>query len=134
MNKRDTILAVAAVIIVAVAGYYYVTHKDTKAKMPTVITANCACLSCKQHVRLQPRLTEPVPYKCTHCGKQAVYPLFQCRQCQSRFVPTLVRHADVELPAMPVVPACPSCGSTNVGSYAGEETLATQDMILPEWP
>ena len=133
MTKRDTILTVTAVGFIAVAGYYYAAHSKTTARMPTVIHANCACLACRQHVQLQPRLTEPVPYVCPLCNQQAVYPLFKCRHCGKRFVPNLVRR-EGELPGMPVVPVCPSCGGADVGGYTGEEILATEEMILPEWP
>ena len=117
-----------------VAIVYTVTRPNVGAKIPREISANCACLACRQHVRITAKIVDPLPYECPECGEQAAYPLLVCRDCGKHFVPNLVKHEDEELPGMPVVPSCTACGSQNVGGYAGTETIASDKLILPRWP
>jgi len=131
MDRRNLILGALAVILILIAVVYYTRSPSARAPIPREVQANCACLACRQHVRVEAKVVDPPPYACPLCSERAAYPLFVCRDCGKYFVPNLVASADQELPAMPVMPSCPSCGSTNVGGYIGDETIAAEELILP---
>ena len=110
MDRRNLILGALAGVLLLIAIVYYATRPSAKARIPTEIRANCACLACRQHVRVEAKVVDPVPYECPECGERAAYPLF------------------------PIMPSCAACGSRNVGAYAGDETIAADELILPPWP
>jgi DNA-directed RNA polymerase subunit RPC12/RpoP len=134
MGQRKLILAGVAAVLIVVAVVYTVARPSISADLPTEIKPSCACLACRQHVRIAVKVTAPKPYECPSCGERAAYPLFVCRECGKYFVPDLVHHGDSELPSLPVVPACPACGSTRVGNYTGSETIPPEELVLPPWP
>jgi len=138
MNRRNLILGSVAALLIAVAVVYTLTRPKVGADLPREISANCACLACKQPVQIVARTKEPRPYTCPKCGQRAVYPLYQCHACGKVFVPNLVTYEDEEFPeqypAIPVVPSCSTCGSTNVGAYIGQEPVAADQLVLPPWP
>ena len=140
MKRKNLILGAVAAVIFLVAVVYYVTHSGAGAEIPKTIKANCACLVCRQAVRIEAALTQPQPYECPECGERAVYPVLICRDCGKYFVPNLERRPPVEgieeerLPKMPIMPSCPACGSRNVGSYIGDEPIPEDELVLPEWP
>ena len=134
MDRRNLILGALAGVLLLIAIVYYATRPSAKGRIPREIRANCACLACRQHVRLEAKVVDPLPYECPECGERAAYPLFLCRDCGKYFVPNLERRGDRELPALPIMPSCAACGSRNVGAYAGDETIAADELILPPWP
>ena len=140
MNRKNLILGATAVVIFLVAVVYYASRPGAGADIPKTIKANCACLACRQAVRVEAALTQPKPYECPECGERAVYPVLICRDCGKYFVPNLERRAPVEgieqenFPRMPIMPSCTACGSTNVGGYTGQEEIPSDELLLPEWP
>ncbi len=135
MDRRNLILGAIAGILILVAIVYAITRPGVGADLPREIkAAHCACLACRQHVRVTAKVTDPRPYECPECGERAAYPLLRCRDCGAYFVPNLVRREDRELPSMPVMPTCLKCRSTNVGGYIGDEAIPSDELILPAWP
>ena len=135
MNRRDAILLGVAVVAGGAGVIYYATRSKAGAEIPKEIKVNCACLACRQHVRLVAGLTEPRPYVCPECGERAAYPLLECFKCGKHFVPNLERREGMDLPSMPVVPSCPACGSSQVGAYREQEgVLTSEELLLPSWP
>ena len=142
MDKKNLIMGGAAAIIFLVAIIYYVSRPGAEAPLPSAVKANCACLACRQAVFVKASLSDLQPYKCPECGERAVYPVLVCRDCGKLFVPNLERRGGGEvegieeenLPQVPIVPSCISCGSTNVGSYLGDEEIPSEDLLLPDWP
>jgi hypothetical protein len=134
MNPRNLVLGGIAGVLIVVAIVYYVSRPSVRAELPKELRLNCACLACRQHVRVTVGITDPRPYECPECGERAAYPLFVCRDCGAYFVPNLVHYEDREFPSMPVVPACLKCGSTKVGAYIGAETIPPDQLVLPRWP
>lgn len=134
MDRRNLILGGVAGVLILVAILYTVTRPSVGAKIPQEIRPNCACLACRQHVRITAKLTDPRPFACPECRERAAYPLLICYDCGRHFVPRLIRHADSELPSMPMVPSCLACGSMNVGGYTGSEMIPADELVLPPWP
>jgi hypothetical protein len=134
MDRRNVILGGIAGVLILAAIVYTVTRPKVSADLPTEVKVNCACLACRQHVRVTAKVTDPCPYKCPECGERAAYPLFVCRDCGAYFVPNLVPREDREWPSMPVVPSCLKCGSANVGGYIGDEMIPSDKLVLPKWP
>jgi DNA-directed RNA polymerase subunit RPC12/RpoP len=134
MDRRNLILGGVAALLILVAIVYYVTRPGATAGIPSIVKVNCVCLACKQQVGVNEKLTEPRPYRCPRCGERAAYPLFYCRDCGAYFVPNLVPQGGGEPPALPMIPSCPSCSGGNVGAYTGDETIPSEELVLPEWP
>ena len=134
MDRRNLTLGAAAGVLILIAIVYYATRPSARAQLPTDIKANCACLACRQHIRIATKVAMPLPYECPECGERAAYPLFVCRDCGKYFVPNLERHEEEEFPTMPFTPTCPACGNTKVGGYTGSEMIPSEELLLPEWP
>jgi hypothetical protein len=134
MGRRNVVLGAVAGLFIVVAAVYHFTRPSATADLPRQVGVNCACLECRQHVRVSAKVSDPRPYECPECGARAAYPLLECRDCGKKFVPNLGRYPDEEFPLMPVVPSCLACGSRNVGGYKGDETIPAEELVLPEWP
>jgi predicted RNA-binding Zn-ribbon protein involved in translation (DUF1610 family) len=134
MNRRNSMLGALAGFLLVIAVVYYATRPGATGRIPREVRANCACLACRQHVRVEAKVVDPLPYECPQCGERAAYPLLVCRDCGKYFVPNLERRGEGELPTPPIMPFCAACGSPNVGGYAGDDTIPAEELILPPWP
>ena len=134
MDKRNiTLLAVAGVLIL-VALVYTMSRDSVSADLPTKYNAHCACMACKQHVRIAAKITDQRPYTCPECGERAVFPLFKCQDCGKYCVPNLMLRADAEFPSVPMIPSCSACGSQNIRVYIGTETIPSEEINFRSGP
>lgn len=134
MDRRNLILAGVAGVLILVAIVYYVSRPSASAEFPDEIKTNCACLACRQHVRIEAKLTDVPPHECPECGQQAAYPIFLCRGCGKYFVPNLTPAEGGQPPGLPMIPTCSTCGSQDAGGYTGTETIPSDELVLPPWP
>lgn len=105
-RQRRIWIGIGGLLMMALAGaiYLFVSQPAAPAaELRKTITVRCLACEAEQVLPADPRQAFPV--KCSACGKHAAWPLWQCREDGTVFLP--------EDPAQTV--RCPACGSTRVG-------------------
>jgi len=114
---KNLLLGAAALVMLGVAGYLFITRGSAEAEFPTHYTVQAVCLETKDEFPITSQVTDRPPFKNPKTGRLTLYPWYFCNKCQYRFVPELTRFPNDNLPRLPVIPTCPNCGSQSAGSW-----------------
>lgn len=107
-RRRRILIASGGVILMAAAVWLFFALRPEDAKVDSgrfVALVKCARCGEVQSARIKTGETA-YPLKCRECGQRACQKLWECRNCQTRFVP---KGTDDQ-------PQCPNCESRNVGT------------------
>ena len=135
MNDSTKSAVLGGVALVVLGGAAYLFFKPRAAvSFPTRYTIEGVCLACHAQDRVDAKLTDPPPHRCSKCGQSAIFGWYYCQDCKKRFVPNPVKSADRI--SLPVIPSCGGCGSQRVSQYASDDPEQTPagDAPLPKWP
>lgn len=133
--QRQGLFLGIAIVAFGGAGYGFLRDRGG-AGMPRTVNTCGVCLACKHEAKVAHSHDEQAPHKCPSCGQQSFYPRFLCVECQTRFVPELVR-PDLAGPLrVPGPKGCPHCFSGSVTPYIADDpdNQPARDAPLPKWP
>ncbi len=133
-TTKNLILGTVALLGFAYAGYaFFSGNKNVARALPEEYNAHGVCLNCKAESGYVAKLGASAPFKCSSCSEEALYPWMICTECQTRYVPNLLK-----VPGQPSRPnpfsVCPKCSCTTVAGWDPEFMTPAGDAPLPEWP
>jgi hypothetical protein len=114
---KNLLLGAAAVVMLALAVYFFATRRPADAQYPTEYTESTVCLETKEEFPVTSKITERAPFVNPKTGRRTLYPWYFCNNCQYRFVPTAIPSSDGEAPRLPIAPTCPHCGAQSASSW-----------------
>jgi hypothetical protein len=118
--RRRLIIAAIGVVLITAAVVIYVSLRSSAGAPGETFPVAVSCIDpkCGYTGELRvPRATLRFPVKCPRCAKTTCQQLWECRDCGTQFVPSLVLRDDSGDPKRvhPGTPFCPNCRSTVVG-------------------
>ncbi len=85
---KNLLLGAAAVVMLAVATYLFITNRNQEAEFPTHYNVHAVCLETGEEFPVTSKTEERAPFANPKTGRRTLYPWYFCYDCQYLFVPT----------------------------------------------
>ena len=108
LQRRITIGVLGALLITGAFGLYTQLRLKSAAGDADRYSVRVRCVACGHNATVRVPFAQTFPMKCPACGEVMCRVVWQCRNCDTEFVPEQTG----------TVLRCPECGSEEVGSAA----------------
>ncbi len=107
MSNSVKIAGALGVLLLAGVIFYLRSGNVNDITSRTDYNTQLKCRACGNEFGAKLDVGESAPFKCPKCGQMQAWHLWQCRKCQTTFLPPLEGNP----PRPPMMPKCPKCGS-----------------------
>lgn len=104
-QRRRILIGIVGVALILGAVAVYLMVANLQAGETEPVTVELRCRQCGADTVMNDDPERSYPIACPKCGAQAVWPLWQCRYCEHKFLPPIGKE-EVR---------CPMCDSRDVG-------------------
>lgn len=116
-RRRQWLIALSGVALIALAATLYVVLSFGGEMEPVEgYAVELRCFQCAHEEGRRVAFGQEFPLMCPRCNERSLQPLWECRECGERFLPT----------GSPESVSCPACGSKRVGSAAAPPALPAE--------
>lgn len=107
-RRRRMLIGLLGVVLILGAFGVYLLVVNMQSTPAPVVTLTLRCKQCGTEMTLEDNPQRSYPTACQACEAQAVWPIWQCRYCEHKFLPVGSGESGAEV-------RCPMCDSTDVG-------------------